>query len=205
MKSYETKLTFDDIENLLYIKKPGHIFRILTKLEMDGNLIDANITSFLAKKFKKENNLKISISQEYSCGCFCKDNQKREKNDLKNFLKRNGIFKFYQNFFHNGFDVIEFTLLQMYSTFQINDEILENCFHIYEEDDRKKVLKSLVNEMKKINLFVNSKEFAQNNFKDKIKYENVLLEDNKENNHNNFYYNYDDKTNSKDCQNCSIF
>jgi hypothetical protein len=32
-----------------------------------------------------------------------------------------------------------------------------------------------------------------------------LLEDNKENNHNNFYYNYDDKTNSKDCQNCSIF
>ena len=219
MKSYETKLTYEDIENLLYIKKPGHIYRILTKLEIDSNLIDSNITSFLSKKFKKENNnLKISISQEYSCSCFCKNNNnnnKREKNDLKNFLKKNGLFKFYQNFFHNGFDVIEFILLQMYSTFQINDEILENCFHIYEENDRKKVLKSLVNEMKKINLFVNSKEYVQNNFKDKIKYENVLLEDNKENNvnfnnnNNNFYYNYDDddenKIHSKDCQNCSIF
>ena len=164
MKSYETKLTYEDIENLLYIKKPGHIYRILTKLEIDSNLIDSNITSFLSKKFKKENNnLKISISQEYSCSCFCKNNNnnnKREKNDLKNFLKKNGLFKFYQNFFHNGFDVIEFILLQMYSTFQINDEILENCFHIYEENDRKKVLKSLVNEMKKINLFVNSKEFV---------------------------------------------
>ena len=50
MKSNETKLKYDDIERLLGIKKPGHIFRILVKLEIDCELIDTKIVKFMIKK-----------------------------------------------------------------------------------------------------------------------------------------------------------
>ena len=135
----------------------------------------------------KKTEFQILISNEYFCGCFCNEQNKKnekynpkKKNDLKQFLLRNGIMKFYQNFTHNGFDLIEYLLIQMYSSFQITDEVIENCFHIYEENDRKKVLKSLVEEMKKINLFINSKEYIDNPIKDKIKYQNIQLQNSNE-------------------------
>lgn len=182
MKSYQTKLQYEDIEEMIKVKKPGHIYRILCKLEIDAGLIDEKINNFLLKNLDLKNNKKkdfqISISNEYICNCFCYNNQKKEnsvkKKDLKNFLLKNGIMKFYQNFIHNGFDIIEYIILQMYSSYSITDEIIENCFHIYEEKDRKKVLESLNDEMKKINLFICSKDYLDNPNKDKLKYENVL-------------------------------
>ncbi len=192
MKSYQTKLQYEDIEQMLKIKKPGFIYRILCKLEMDSGLIDENIINFLIKipeeNIKnKKTEFQILISNEYFCGCFCNEQNKKsekynpkKKNDLKQFLLRNGIMKFYQNFTHNGFDLIEYLLIQMYSSFQITDEIIENCFHIYEENDRKKVLKSLVEEMKKINLFISSKEYLDSPIKNKIKYQNFQIQNSNE-------------------------
>ena len=220
MKSYQTKLKFENIESSLKIRKPGHIYRILCRLEVDANLIDNKITKFLLKNNKifnkndfflsegfdnkaNNNNLHLLISQDYQClGC-CKTNNKFSnmvKNDLKSFLKRYGLLNFYQNFYHNGFEYIEYVILQMYGGYPINDDILENCFHVYDEEQRKRILKAIVNEMKKINEFLNSDEYINYQNIDLIKYENIIF--------------YDDKQNSEDSKiminkgnnsNCNIF
>ena len=200
MKSYETKLKFEDIENLLGIRKPGHIFRILIKLEIDSGLIDSKIVKFMIKQSTKdyEKNIQISISNGYECGCFKKHKKLPfQKNELRTFLMRKNLMRFYQNFYHNGFELIEYILVQMYSSFPINDEILENCLHIYNENDRKKVLKSIVNEMKKINIFVNTKEYVSTPDNIKIKYENIQLEDLDE------YNNDDSDKENLDIENCT--
>ena len=220
MKSYQTKLKFENIESFLKIRKPGHIYRILCRLEVDANLIDNKITKFLLKNNKifnkndfflsggfdnkaNNNNLHLLISQDYQClGC-CKTNKQFSnmvKNDLKSFLKRYGLLNFYQNFYHNGFEYIEYVILQMYGGYPINDDILENCFHVYDEEQRKRILKAIVNEMKKINEFLNSDEYTNYQNIDLIKYENIIF--------------YDDKQNSEDSKiminngknsNCNIF
>jgi len=97
------------------------------------------------------------------------------KNDLKSFLKRYGLLNFYQNFYHNGFEYIEYVILQMYGGYPINDDILENCFHVYDEEQRKRILKAIVNEMKKINEFLNSDEYTNYQNIDLIKYENIIF------------------------------
>ena len=74
--------------------------------------------------------------------------------------------------------MIEYVLIQMYSSFPINEDILENCFHIYDERQRNITLKAIVAEMKKINKFLNSEEY-NNSDKNKIKYDNVIFEDDK--------------------------
>ena len=193
MKSYQTKLKYETLENNLKMRKPGHIYRILCRLEVDANLIDNKVTKFLLKNNKifnknglyipggfdnNDKNMHLLISQDYQCFGCCKANKKFSnlvKNDLKSFLKRYGLLNFYQNFYHNGFELIEYVILQMYGGYPINDEILENCFHVYEEDQRKKILKAIVSEMKKINEFLISDEYNNNENMDYAKYENIIF------------------------------
>ena len=200
MKSYQTKLKFENIESNLKIRKPGHIYRILCRLEVDANLIDNKVTKFLLKNdkiFNKDeyylnggleknnNNLNLLISQDYQClGC-CKTNKtfsNMAKNDLKSFLKRYGLMNYYQNFYHNGFELIEYVMLQMYGGYPINDDILENCFHVYDEEQRKTILKAIVCEMKKINQFLVSEEYNNYQNIDLVKYENIVFSGSNENN-----------------------
>ena len=196
MKSYQTKLRFEDLESALKIRVPGYIYRILCKLEADAGLIDPKIVKFMIREGINEGNLKninmmksinnksdknmnISISQSYyQCLNCCKMNQikKQKKNDLKYFLIRYNLVHLYQNFHHNGFDMIEYVIIQMYSSFPINEDILENCFHIYDENQRRITLKAIVAEMKKINKFLNSEEY-NNSDKNTIKYDNIIFED----------------------------
>ena len=105
----------------------------------------------------------------------------------------------YQNFHHNGFDLINFVILQMYSNNPINDDILENCFHIYSYEKRNQLLKALVEEMKKINYFLNTNEYNDNPNKSMIKYENIILEE-KKGDKNILLQN-----NQKLCKDCFIF
>ena len=201
MKSYQTKLTFETIESNLKIRKPGHIYRILCRLEVEANLIDSKVTKFLLKNDKifnkdeyylnggleKNNNknLNLLISQDYQClGC-CKTNKtfsSMAKNDLKSFLKRYGLMNYYQNFNHNGFELIEYVILQMYGGYPINDDILENCFHVYDEEQRKTILKAIVCEMKKINDFLISEEYNNYQNIDLIKYDNIVFSGSNDNN-----------------------
>ena len=193
MKSYQTKLKYENLENNLKIRKPGHIYRILCRLEVDANLIDNKVTKFLLKNSKifnkngfyisggfdnNDKNMHLLISHDYQClGC-CKTNKKFSnlvKNDLKSFLKRHNLLNFYQNFYHNGFELIEYVILQMYGGYPISDEVLENCFHVYEEEQRKKILKAIVSEMKKINEFLISDEYNNNENMEYAKYENIVF------------------------------
>ena len=198
MKSYQTKIHFEDLESSLKIRIPGYNYRILCKLEADAGLIDPKIVKFMIREGmnneinknnnnmmrsinnRSDKNMNISLSQSsyYQCFNCCKMNQikKRKKNDLKYFLLRYNLIHLYQNFAHNGFDMIEYVLIQMYSSFPINEDILENCFHIYDEKQRIITLKAIVAEMKKINRFLSSEEY-NNCDKNMIKYDNVFFED----------------------------
>ena len=219
MKSYQTKLRYETLESILKIRTPGYLYRILCKLEADAGLIDPKIVKFMIRdgitndsknimnrsNNYENNNLNISISQSYyHCFNCCKMNQikKQKKNDLKYFLLRNDLINLYQNFYHNGFDMIEYVIIQMYSSFPINDDILENHFHIYDEKLRTKVLKAIVSEMKIINRFMNSEEYNNNCDKNKIKYDNVFFEENENKDKSKIYIK--NKTNNNDSE-CFIF
>ena len=210
MKSNHTRLGVNDIESLLKIDKKGYSYRILVKLEADAGVIEPKITKFMLKDIniysdndnKNISNLKLSISNEYNClGC-CKINffKSEKKNDLKYFLLRYGLMDLYQNFNHNGFDLINYVILQMYSDSPLSDDILEHNFHIYNYEKRSLLLKALMSEMKKINYFLSSNEYNNNPNKDLIKYENIIFEDKKE--HKSIYYG---QTNHKNCKDCMIF
>ena len=193
MKKPEEKLSYDDIETILKIHKPGHIYRLLINLEIYAGLIKDNIVRFLIKKNKNKNKdnfnkshnrLKLSVSQDANncVNCFrINILSSKNKNDLKSFLNRYNLLSFYQNFCHNGFDLINFVMLQMFSTEPIDEIILENCFHIYEVEQREQVMKCINSEKNKILYFLNSNEYLNFELKDTIKYEDIIFEENKNN------------------------
>ena len=61
MKCPNEKFQYEDLENLLLIHKPGHIFRILTQLEIDAGIIDKNVANF----FLYKNNSKDIFESSY--------------------------------------------------------------------------------------------------------------------------------------------
>ena len=94
MKSYQTKIHFEDLESSLKIRIPGYNYRILCKLEADAGLIDPKIVKFMIREGmsneinknnnmmrsinnRSEKNMNISLSQSsyYQCFNCCKMNQ----------------------------------------------------------------------------------------------------------------------------------
>ena len=189
MKSPYDKFGLEDIENILGIHKPGHIYRLLVKLEIDGDIIDKSISNFMISDQKINKKLIFSSDEKYECGNWCNVNRVNAnlcgiknininlkngiKNDLESFLSRYNLMHLYQNFFHNGFEEINYVILQMYSSYPINNDILENCFHIYNEEQRILTMDALQKEVFKVNNFINSEKYLKNENKDIIKYENI--------------------------------
>ena len=163
MKTIENKIDlYEYIENTFHIHTPGHIFRILLKLEIDAGLLDDKISKFFIENDEnriKFNKIKPSVllKQYNSCSNIFNCLNYNAKNKLKSFLKKYHLMHLYYNFCQNGFDLINFVLLQMFSNyFVIDDYILENYFHIYNENDRILLLQSLQNEKNKIIAFIKS-------------------------------------------------
>ena len=216
MNNPEHKLNYDSIESLLKIHKPGHIYRIFSALEISAGIINPKIGDFLVKKNsrnnsnKNKNDLKLSVSREINSSCVncfrIKFLFSQKKNDLNSFLSRYNLLKFYQNFYHNGFELINYVMAQMYSSDPIDEFILENCFHIYEKQDREKVLKCLLNEKNKIDYFLDSNEYLQFSLKHSIKYEDIIFE--KKENNNDMNNSQNEKIiipNNSSCIDCIIF
>ena len=216
MNNPEHKLNYDSLESLLKIHKPGHIYRIFSALEISAGIINPNIGDFLVKKNsrnnsnKNKNDLKLSVSREINSSCVnCFRINflfSQKKNDLNSFLSRYNLLKFYQNFYHNGFELINYVMTQMYSSEPIDEFILENCFHIYEKKDREKVLKCLLNEKNKIDYFLDSNEYLQFSLKHSIKYEDIIFE--KKENNNDMNNSQNEKIiipNNSSCIDCIIF
>ena len=159
---------------------------------------------------KNKNDLKLSVSREINSSCVnCFRINflfSQKKNDLNSFLSRYNLLKFYQNFYHNGFELINYVMAQMYSSDPIDEFILENCFHIYEKQYREKVLKCLLNEKNKIDYFLDSNEYLQFSLKHSIKYEDIIFK--KKENNNDMNNSQNEKIiipNNSSCIDCIIF
>ena len=163
VKNKNNKINYEYIENVLKIHKSGHIYRILCKLEIDAGFVENKICNFLLGLNNNtiDNNTKNNKSlylQSKECYCKslnCLTNKKplMEKRDLRAFLKKYNLLHLYDNFFHNGFNLINFVILQMYTKYSINDDIIQKCLHIYNKKDRYFLLDALFNEVKEINIF----------------------------------------------------
>ena len=168
IKKNQISISFKNIEDL-GIKKPGHIFRFLLKLKIDSGLIDPFIYNAILDKYNRNslNDIKINSSNNgFGCCCFRDTTLRIDKkslnnvgndtffaencNDIFSFLKKLNLLWLKENFIHNGFDQVEFIMMQMFSEYKFNDEILNEYLHIYNDEDKRKVLKKLFGEKKVI-------------------------------------------------------
>ena len=154
LKNNKINISYKDIENL-GIKKPGHIFRFLLKLQMDIGILDNRICNFIINKFSENAlttiGMNVSVSEIKYCGLIlCPGEEHFVKNsnyyDIFSFLRCKELIQFKENFIHNGFDQIEFILIQLFSCFAFNKEILNDYMHIYSDKDKKKVIIKLYEE-----------------------------------------------------------
>ena len=161
MQENKNSIKYRDIENL-GIKKPGHIFRFLIKLQMDANIIDYNVHNKIINKFN--NNVLTTIGLTASnneikcCGMTLTLNDK-DNNTLNNtnyysdifrFLKALNLSKFKENFIHNGFDQVDYIILQLFSDYKFDKVILNDFLHVYNNQDKIFVINTLYEEKNKI-------------------------------------------------------
>ena len=73
-------------------------------------------------------------------------------NDIISFLKYINLWKYKDNFLHNGFDQLEYVLLQLFSKYTYDKEVMNDCLHIYNEKEQLDVLKNLYQEKKSLAL-----------------------------------------------------
>ena len=167
-----TPITYNDLEEI-GIKKPGHIYRILIKLEIDAGVIQNDLFCYIIDKINFYSITSTLAMTSSSNGIFCcginlcpndsynNRNKKRNNsiyfNDLSSFLRANDIIRLKGNFIHNGFDKIEFIIIQQFSKYSFDKKILNEHLHIYIDRDKNKLLNIL--QMIKINL---SNEFGIN-------------------------------------------
>ena len=213
-ESEDKKILYEFIENTFHIHIPGHIYRILLKLEVDAGLLDKKISNFLIdgddENRIKFNKLKPSLllrqnnSYENCFNYYGDSNSSIIKNKLKYFLKKYHLINLYYNFFQNGFDIINFVLLQMFSNYyEINENILENCFHIYNIKDRFLVMEALLNEKNIINSFINSDKYKKNNNSSNLTYDNLIFNSSFYNNNIDSYMINESERNN--CNICNIY
>jgi len=167
IKTNKKIISYKSIEDL-GIKKPGHIYRFLLKVKLDSNMLDPYIYNSVIDKYSRTslNDIKISMSNSgyrIGCCCFRDSNLRLEKrsinsgldftensNDIFAFLKKLDLLKFKENFVHNGFDQVEYIMIQLFSEYKFDKDILNEYLHIYSDEDKKKVIYKLYNEKKNL-------------------------------------------------------
>jgi hypothetical protein len=175
MHDVRTRLGFKDFEEM-GVRKPGHIFRMLLQLEVDAKMIDEGIYNILfGNKINKSNenslersnfrcNLKISSEKIVCCNILPRNrvdvsngegkfaHSTSDNNyvqyDLISWLKNICLPNLRKHFIHNGFDSMEYFILQMFSLHPVDDAFLEDYLHIYTKKDRRGILSQLANETK---------------------------------------------------------
>ena len=55
-----------------------------------------------------------------------------------------------EHFIHNGFESVDFIIIQSFSKYDFNFEILNEFLHIYNDEDKNKILKVIEREKRKI-------------------------------------------------------
>jgi len=180
----DNKLTYYDLESI-GIRKTGHIFKILTRIEFDAKNIEQNLfflvhSSNLNKNSISNSQINVRMSEaKYMCCGFTKENnnkgseiEKPQNFDLIAWLKYVNLPHLRKNFLHNGFDSIEYLILQCFSIYLVDEALLENHMHIYNRSDRKKILSQLAKDLNLINKKVCNQSINLNNFDLLSEYEN---------------------------------
>ena len=167
IKNGKFRIKKSDFEEI-GIEKKGHIYRIITKLEIDSDCIDKQIYQILTdSNFNQGSNL--ITSNEYCFGCCSFNDNNNDKNEmiysLDIWLKRNNLIHLKENFICNGFDKIEFFIIQMFSSYPINDNILKNDLKINNEKDRDIILFKLNRDIKRILQKLNNQENIDKKYK----------------------------------------
>lgn len=147
MKAEEIHLAYGDIE-VLGIKKPGHIYRILIKMEIDAELINRKIAEYICPynhSINKSTN--IRISKEYLCCCGMSKEKITTKSahnfDLISWLKNIHLKHLKENFEFNGFELVQYFVIQMFSSVPIDEDIITEALHIYNEQERDLIIMEL--------------------------------------------------------------
>ena len=177
LKKNKINISYKDIEDI-GIKKPGHIFRFLLKLQIDTGILEYQIYNLIRNKFSSNILTTIGLTASTNiikcCGITlfkqngngdefkgnnicCSDsitsiNNNYNYNDIFGFLKYTDLIDYKENFIHNGFDQIDYIFIQLFSNFKFNNEILNDYMHIYSEKDKKRVIHKLYEEKKRIAL-----------------------------------------------------
>ena len=177
LKNNRINISYKDIEDI-GIKKPGHIFRFLLKLQIDTGILDSQIYNLISNKFNSSVLTTIGLTSSTNiikcCGitlfkqdgngdgswknnicCMSSTNSINNSfhyNDIFGFLKYKDLLDYQENFIHNGFDQIDFIFIQLFSNFKFNKEILNDYMHIYTDNDKIKVIQKLYEEKKRIAL-----------------------------------------------------
>ena len=128
------------------ITTPGHVYRIITKLEIDSEKINNKISDFIIDRKNILSDGEINILKNsivYCCGCCSLNNQSKylcnndyKKYQLEQWLSRIKMEKYKDNFINNGFDIFEYFILQMFSSIPIDENILKEELKINNINDR---------------------------------------------------------------------
>ena len=157
LKSGKFIITKNDIEKIGIIIN-GHIYRIMTKLEIDSGKINSKISNYFLRAMKKIPGKEINIlnnSVYFCCGC-CASNETVLYNKIKKdfnldqWLNKINMIKYKENFIENGFDLFEFFILQMFSSVPIDDYLLKEELDIQNDKDRDIILLRLNKDTKYI-------------------------------------------------------
>ena len=204
-----------DIQKL-GISIPGHVYRIITRMEIDSEKINPKISRLLLGFYKSDGNINIlKNSVYYCCGCCSVQNQSKYYNNdstkkfqLEQWLSKLHMSKYKNNFIKNGFDMFEYFILQMFSSIPVDENILKNDIKIINVKDRDFILLQINKDVKYIikksekNLYTSINEINL----EKMKQNN----NNNDNNDNNNIKNMSDKKNEdinteQSSNNCLIF
>jgi len=165
IKQKKIKLNYKFAEDI-GIKKPGHIIRFLLKLQIDSGILDKNLCDEILEKYCNNNinSIVLNSSSNYCkcCGVSCFNKAPSgscdfseftsyiNNNDIFAFLRSKNLFELKDNFIHNGFDQVDFIIIQLFSEIKFNKNLLVELLHIYHETEQKKVIKILYEEKEKI-------------------------------------------------------
>lgn len=118
------------------------------KMYCDAGVIDNRVVKYVfPSKTKEDNEIHIGMSQ-YMCGCSM--GEKGKEYDVEKWLRNKGLGYLKENFVHNGFEVFEYVVVQMFSSFVVDDAFLVERMHVYNGSDRFKLRKALEMERKAI-------------------------------------------------------
>ena len=157
LKSGKYIINKNDIEKIGIIIS-GHIYRIITKLEIDSEKINPKISGYFLNNKKRMSRKDINIlnnSIYFCCGC-CTSNEKsiynkiRKEFILDKWLNKINMIKYKENFIENGFDFFDYFILQMFSTFPVDDYVLKEELGIQNDKDRDIILLRLNKDVKYI-------------------------------------------------------